>query len=154
MLIGRYQSLFLIPLILLPVSLLGLLLEPLFMASLLSPPKGRTVPENIQHPRTSRDYIQRATGILWEARRPTASDFMEALGSANTAIRLDPTNGDAFVCRAYIYAEKGEGNKAFMDVDTAQALYERFGNTRGLRQLDEVIRPQIKSIVRNKLHIT
>lgn len=146
MFIDRFNRLLLIPLILFPVSLLGLLIEPMLMATLLSPPTGRTTPENVLHPKTARDYIQRATRILWDAKVPTAKDFEQALGSANTAIALEPDNGDAFVCRAYIYAEMGDRVKAIGDVDTAQALYEREGNGRGLRQISEIIRPQIESL--------
>lgn len=83
-------------------------------------------------PETSDDYVKRAYKHYQD------NDYKNdpgdcALGACAEAARLDPKNGDAFYCRAQMYRDKKDWEKAIADADEAIRLKPDKGHFYGLR---------------------
>lgn len=138
-----YQRLALLSTLVVPATLLGLVLQPFVIGLLLTPPKGISVPERILSPRTTRDRIDRGYHLL--KGKKDGEGAKEALLVLNEAIRLDPTSGDAFLCRGYVLSALGRKEEALSDVTRARTLFLTAGNGVEVKNIDNVYLPQIRS---------
>lgn len=141
------QKLLLFHFILSPMPLLGLILMPLAIATLLKPPSGH----ELQHPRTAQDYIERANDLL-KPIHPNTTRSIEALQMANKAVELAPKNGDALVCRAYAKFELGRTSEAIADLYLARGKYIQIGQIEEARRVDTIYLPQLQRGYLNSIH--
>jgi TonB family protein len=90
-------------------------------------------------PVTAEDHIDRAYKHV-EENNYKADPAGCALGACSEAVRLDPTNPDAWYCRASMYRLEGERDKALADMDEAIRLnpdQAQFYALRGLLYADK-----------------
>lgn len=75
----------------------------------------------LPEPEDSKGYIDRALKHYQDNNYKSDPGDC-ALGACAEAIRLDPKNADAYYCRATMYRDKGERDKALADIDEAIRL--------------------------------
>lgn len=141
----KFQRLVLLCLILSPVSLLGLVLEPLVVTTMLTPPKGEPTPDRILKPVTYRDYALLGQHLF--SRAKTRKAMQESVAACNKAINLAPSSGDGYMCRAFPLAALGNKSQAVKDVNTAKTLFQRSGNEKEAGMIDHF---ELKNLVRNQ----
>ena len=83
-------------------------------------PRKRKIGEVLQQ---ARNHQQRAFEAIQRGHRDVASrDLDRAIADYSEVIRIDPTHAEAYLLRARLYEQKGEDDKAELDLAKVREL--------------------------------